>query len=69
MAKILVKHTKLGFEREMTETSFKYLESKKRGFEFVGKLPAKPGSVEDHKERLKAEKEASKQSKQPANEA
>lgn len=57
MGMILVKNTKLGFEREMTQTSFDYLSSKKRGFEFVRKI-VEPGSIEEHKERLKAEKAA-----------
>lgn len=60
MSKIIVKNTKTGLERPMTQKSFDYLSSKKRGFEFVRKI-VEPGSIEDHKARLiaeKAEKEA-----------
>lgn len=60
MAKIWVRNTKTGMERTMTQTSFDYLSSKKRGFEFLRK-EIEPGSIEDHKARLiaeKAEKEA-----------
>lgn len=57
MSKIIVKNTKTGEERPMTQKSFDYLSAKKRGFEFVRK-DIEPGSVEEHMERLKAEKAA-----------
>lgn len=41
----------------MTQISFDYLSAKKRGFEFIRKI-VEPGSIEEHKERLKAEKAA-----------
>lgn len=55
MSKIIVKNTKTGEERPMTQKSFDYLSAKKRGFEFVRK-DIEPGSIEEHMERLKAEK-------------
>lgn len=67
MSKIIVRNTKTGEERPMTQKSFDYLSSKKRGFEFVRK-DVQPGSIEDHKARLlaeKAAKEAEKPSEQP----
>lgn len=64
MGMILVKNTKMGFEREMTQVSFDYLSSKKRGFEFIRKI-IEPGSIEEHKERLKAEKAEQEQQNQP----
>lgn len=62
---VWVRNTKLGFERTMTQVSLDYQIKKKRGFEFIRKI-VEPGSIEEHKERLKAEK-AAKDSEQNSN--
>ncbi len=53
-----VRNTKLGIEREMTETAFKYLSEKKRGFELIRKIEEPKSEVQKEMDRLRAEKAA-----------
>lgn len=61
MSKIIVRNTKTGQERPMTQTSFDYLSAKKRGFEFVRKIEAPKSEIQklmDQKIAEKAQKDA-----------